>query len=147
MNLLDITAIILSIFAFLATLRKKEYGEFYFVKNKGNNKDILFKTIKSEVFEVIIQPYLGRDSNVRLILLDPNCSKEKNVNFTSNEDKNFEFGSIKNGTILKVSGQNIKSLQITYKDKYNNKFSQVITKNKISKRSHKNIWNLTFIGS
>jgi hypothetical protein len=147
MNLLDITAIILSIFAFLATLRKKEYGKFYFVKNKGENKDLLFKLIKSDVFEVKIQPDLSKDSGLRLILLDPNFLDEKNVNFTSYEDKNFEFGSIKNGTLLKVSGQNIKSLQITFKDKYNNKFSQVITKNNISKRSHNNIWNLTFIGS
>ena len=59
-NLLDIFTFIISVFALIATLRKKEFGKLYFIPKDEDGNHIWGKVIKSDLYDLkfICEPYL-----------------------------------------------------------------------------------------
>lgn len=53
-GIFDLIALLISVFALTATLRKKEFGKFVFIKinNPNQGNDVWLKVIKSEIYEL-----------------------------------------------------------------------------------------------
>ena len=83
----------------------------------------------------------------RINLYDCNTEKDTTLCFIDEIKPIFEIGLLKENTILKFTHCNSSQIHIEYKDKYNNKYTQNLTQKKISTRCHKNVWNLTFVGT
>jgi len=146
-DLLDILALIISVIALAATLRKKEYGKFYLIPKNDTQKEVWVKLIKSDIYDVkiICEPYTGMSG--RIDLLYPDAEKDSVWVFISELKPDFEFGSIKADTIIKFHNCKSTKFHVTFRDKYNNLYSQCISQDDIGRRYHKNIWNLTFVGT
>lgn len=146
-DLLDILTLIISVIALMATLRKKEYGKFYLIPKNDTQKEVWVKLIKADIYDVkfTCEPYTGMTS--RIDLLYPDTNKDSVWAFISEVKPSFEFGSIKTNTIVKFHNCKSTKFHVTFRDKYNNLYSQCITQEEISRRYHKNIWNLTFVGT
>lgn len=145
-GIVDVLALIISLFALFATLRKKEYGKFWFLEIKENSKSyIIIHLIKSDVYEVKIQfePYANLNILTEIIQDDNDTSS-----LFANEPKPYNYISkLKEGSVLRFKQCKSSKIHITFRDKYNNSYSQKLTMDSISKRYHKNFWNLTFFGS
>lgn len=146
-DILDIFTLIISLMALTATLRKKEFGKFYFMPKKEINDDIWIRLIKSDLYELrfICEPY--SNMQCRINLFNPDDSKDLVLEFPKETKPIFEIGLLKENTIVKFRNCKSTIIHIEFKDKYNNLYSQKLTQEKIFKRFHKNIWNLTFVGS
>lgn len=146
-DLLDILALTISIVALIATLRKKEFGKFYFQVLDKNSNDIWVKVIKSDLYDIkfICEPY--KNMSCRIKILNENDDKDFVLGFPNETNPIIQVGLLKENTILKFRNCNSTKIHIQYKDKYNNLYGQELVQNKISERKHKNIWNLTFVGT
>ena len=146
-DIIDIFTLAISIVALLATLRKKEFGKLYFQVLDQNNEDIWLKVIKSDLYDVkiICEPY--KDMSCRIKILNEYDDKDSVLSFPNETNPIVQVGLLKVNTILKFRGCNSTKIHIQYKDKYNNLYRQALNQNNISERKHKNIWNLTFVGS
>ena len=145
-DIIDIFTLAISIFALIATLRKKEFGKFYFINKNNENDDIWIKVIKSDLYDlkIICEPYTNMSCRIKI-------RKENDDNeepfFPTESNPIVYLGLLKVNSILKFRGCNSSKVRIEYKDKYNNLYSQEMTQNKITERKHNNIWNLTFVGT
>lgn len=146
-DILDIFTLIISVFALVANLRKKEFGKFYFIPKNYSRKDIWIKLTKSDLYDIhiVCEPY--KNMTLRIDVLKPDASKDEPFEFLKETTPKFEFGSLKENTIIKFRNCTSSKIQISYRDKYNNHYTQCLTQEKISGRWHKNIWNLTFVGT
>ena len=146
-DLLDIFTLIVSVIALIATLRKKEFGKLYFIPKNEDQKHIWVKVLKSDLYDLkfICEPYVNM--MCRINSYDCNTEKDTTLFFIKETKPIFEIGLLKENTILKFTHCNSTQIHIEYKDKYNNIYTQNLTQEKISKRCHKNIWNLTFVGT
>jgi hypothetical protein len=146
-KLMNILALIISIVALIATLRKKEFGKFYFVDLDHNNDDIWIKVIKSDLYDVkfICEPY--ENMSCRINILNENDDKDSVLGFPNETNPIVKIGLLKENAILKFRNCNSSKVHIHFIDKYNNVYNQELNHNKISERKHKNIWNLTFVGT
>lgn len=146
-DLFDILTLIISILALTSTLRKKEYGKFYLIPKNDNQKELWVKLIKSNIYDVkfICEPYSGMSG--RIDLLYPEADKNSVWVFIEEIEPAFEFGSLKENTIVKFHNCTSTKIHVTYRDKYNNLYSQCISQDNIGKRYHKNWWTLTFVGT
>jgi hypothetical protein len=146
-DLLDIFTFIISVIALTATLRKKEFGRLYFIAKNEQRKDPWLKVIKSDLYDLkfICEPY--KNMQCRIDLYDCDNENKSVFSFPTEKNPTFEIGLLKENTIIKFTNCNSSQIHIEYKDKYNNHYSQNLTQEKISKRRHKNIWNLTFVGT
>ena len=146
-DILDIFTLVISVIAFTATLRKKEFGTFYYINKSEEKSDIWIKLIKSDMYNLKLtcEPY----SNMKLtiVVYDPEKDKESVLAF-ANEDKPIvEAAEIKENSIVKFRNCKTSSIHIEYKDRYNNHYCQKLKQQKINTRIHKNFWNLTFVGT
>lgn len=146
-NIIDVLAFTLSLCAFIATLRKKEYGKFFLIPKNEMQQEYWIKIIKSDLYELkfCIEPY--KNMKARIDVLYPNAEKDSFLFFPEEPNPDFEIGLLTEGTIIKFHNCKTEKIKISFRDKYNNHYSQTILKNSISKRCQKNIWNLTFTGS
>ena len=146
-DIVDIFTLIISIFALVATLRKKEFGKLYFVVKNKNNDDLWIRSIKSDLYELKItcEPYTNM--SCRINLRYENEDKDSVLAFLSETEPIIQKASLKANTTIKIRGCNSSKIHIEYKDKYNNHYVQELTQEKISKRRQINIWNLTFVGT
>ncbi|MES2239004.1 MAG: hypothetical protein V4497_01965 [Bacteroidota bacterium] len=146
-DLLDIFTLLISVIALIATLRKKEFGKFYFIPKKENQKDIWIKLIKSDLYDLkfICEPY--KDMKCRINLYDCNTQTDSTIDFPTETEPIFEIGLLKENTIVKFRTCNSSQIHIEFKDKYNNHYTQNLTQERISERRQNNIWNLTFVGT
>jgi hypothetical protein len=146
-NVIDVLTFTISIVALIATLRKKEFGKLYFQELDQNNTDIWLKVLKSDLYDIriIFEPY--KNMSCRLKITNEHEEKDSLLAFPNESNPIVQVGLLKVNTILKLSGCNATKIQIQYKDKYNNLYEQELNQNNISERKHKNIWNLTFVGS
>lgn len=146
-DIISVIALCISIVALVATLRKKEYGVFYFIPKKENRPHVWIKLIKSDVYDVKFscEPY--KNMNTRIDLLYPESNEDSVWDFISETNPSFEFGSLSENTIVKFRSCDSRIIHITFRDKYNNYYKQTLTQNHVEKRYHKNFWNLTFVGS
>ena len=146
-DLLDIFTFIISVIALTATLRKKEYGRFYFIPKNENRNDIWLKVIKSDLYDLrfICEPY--KNMQCRINLYDCNAGTDSVIEFPNESKPIFEIGLLKENTIVKFRNCNSSQIHIEFKDKYNNRYTQNVTQEKVAERCHKNIWNLTFVGT
>lgn len=144
---MDILALLISIIALVSTLRKKEFGKFFLIQKNDPNKDVWVKVIKSDIYEVkfICEPYKGM--KCRIDRLEENSKAELAPVFIKEANPTYEFGILKSNTIVKFHNCNSTMIHVTFRDKFNNLYSQHISRNKASRRNHKNILNLTFTGS
>ena len=147
-NLIDILTIIISVFALIATLRKKEFGKFSFVKinNPNVRNDVWIKVIKSDIYDLSFKIKTFEKTSSRLKLFYPDNS-ETVLFFLDENQLKFAITELKAGSKLEFTDFNFDKIDIRYTDKYNNSYTQTLIKDKIGNRKHKNIWNLTFIGS
>ena len=145
-DLLDIFTLLISFFALFATLRKKEFGKFYFVPKDNPNQHVWIKVMKSDIYDLkfTCEPYTNMI--YRIDFYHPEI-KDDNVIFRNEVNPTFEIGLLTQNTTVKFSSCKSSKIQVEYSDKYNNKYIQIVTQEKISKRRHKNFWNLTFVGS
>lgn len=142
-GVIEIFTLLISVSALIGTLRKKEYGKFWFVEIKENLKDlIIIHLIKSDVYEVKIsfEPYKNLKILVEVI-------DENRAIFADELKPYIEIGNLKQGCALSFNECHSRKIYIEYRDKYNNLYRQILTKSSITERLHKNIWNLTFVGS
>ena len=146
-DILDILTLIISLFALTATLRKKEYGKFYFIPKTDTQKEVWVKLIKSDLYDIkfVCEPY--KDMVGRIDLLYPDATQNSVWVFLKETKPDFEFGSLKENTIVKFHNCKPTKIHVSYRDKYNNSYSQCITQDNIGRRYHKNFWNLTFVGT
>jgi|APLak6261690433_1056193.scaffolds.fasta_scaffold08286_2 hypothetical protein len=146
-DIVDVFTLSISIIALIATLRKKEFGKLYFIPKSNENEDLWIQVIKSDLYDVKItcEPY--KNMSGRIKILKENSETETVLAFPKETKPTVEIAILKVNTILKFRGCNSSRIQIQYKDKYNNCYSQEMTQNDIGKRRHRNIWNLTFVGS
>jgi hypothetical protein len=146
-DLLDIFTLIISVIALIATLRKKEFGKLYFIPKNEDQKHIWVKVLKSDLYDLkfICEPYM--DMKCRINSYDSNTEKDSTLYFIDETKPIFEIGLLKENTILKFTHCSSSQIHIEYKDKYNNSYTQNLTQEKISTRYHKNVWNLTFVGT
>jgi hypothetical protein len=146
-DILDIFTLCISIVALLATLRKKGYGKFHLVLSNNKKNGIWIKLIKSDIYEVKLtcEPYDGMAG--KICLLYPDTENDSFYDFINELNSEVEFGSIKVDTILKLKYCESTKIYISFRDKYNNLYYQWINQNKISRRIHKNMLNLTFTGT
>jgi hypothetical protein len=144
---LDVFTLIISIIALLATIRKKDYGTFYFISKKEKQDNTWIKVIKSDLYDLKItfEPY--KNMQLRITMYNPEDNSESLLDFIKEVQPIFELGFLKENCTLKLNSCNCSIIHIEYRDKYNNLYRQSLTKNKISKRTHINFWNLTFVGS
>jgi len=143
----DIFTVIISVCALTATLRKKEFGKFYFIPKNASRRDVWIKLTKSDLYDIQfeLEPYENMTS--RIDVLYPETDKDQVSDFLEETTSKFEFGSLKENTIVKFRNCNASKIQISFRDKYNNLYTQVVTQEKMSRRCHKNFWNLTFVGT
>jgi hypothetical protein len=146
-DILDIITLIISLVALVATLRKKEFGKFYFTPKKDKKSDIWIKLIKSDLYDLkfVCEPY--KDMLCRINLVNPDDGTDLVLEFPSETKPIFEIGLLKQNTTVKFRSCNSSVIHVEFKDTYNNHYSQKLTQEKISERFHKNFWNLTFVGS
>lgn len=146
-DIVDILAIAISIIALIATIRKKEFGKFYFQILDKNNNEIWLKVIKSDIYDIkfICEPY--KNMSCKINILNEYNDKDFVLDFPTEKKPIVQVGLLKENTILKFINCNSTKIHIEFKDKYNNRYSQELLQNKISDRKHKNIWNLTFVGT
>lgn len=146
-DLLDILTLIISVLALTATLRKKEYGKFYLIPKNDTQKEVWIKLIKADIYNVKFKCKPYARMKCRIDLLHPDASKDSALASISELKPSFECGSIKANTIVKFNNCKSTKIHVTFSDKYNNFYSQCITQDDIGRRYHKNIWNLTFVGT
>mgnify|MGYP003611949954 CR=1 FL=1 len=146
-DILDIFTMLISIIALLSTLRKKEYGKFYFIPKNEKEDPIWIKLIKFDLYDLKFscEPYTNM--NCRIDIIDPETQAQSFWCFPSEIKPTFEIGFLKQNTIIKFTHCKSSKINIEFQDKYNNKYSQILTQNNMSKRLHKNFWNLTFVGN
>lgn len=146
-DVLDVFTLVISILALCATLRKKEFGRFYFIPKNENRNDVWIKSIKSDLYDLkfTCEPY--SNMNLSIILIIPNTEKETFYGFLKETKPIIEIASIKENTIVKFVNCSSTKIHIEFKDKYDNHYTQSFTQEKINRRFHKNFWNLTFVGS
>ncbi len=146
-DILDIITLVISLIALAATLRKKEFGKFYFISKKDSKNDIWIKLIKSDLYDLkfVCEPYTNMAC--RINLFNPDDDTDLVLEFPTETKPIFEIGLLKQNTTVKFRSCNSSTIHIEFKDKYNNHYSQKLTQEKIFERFHKNFWNLTFVGS
>ena len=76
-GILDICTLIISVFALLATLRKKGFGKFYFIPKNESRKDVWIRLIKSDLYDIqfICEHYKNMD--LRIDVLKPDEDKDE----------------------------------------------------------------------
>ena len=143
-GIFDLIALLISVFALTATLRKKEFGKFVFIKinNPNQGNDVWLKVIKSEIYELTFKIISNSviDGRIKLEYID---GEQTVICFPANSGKNFYLTSLKPGEKIKVSNFNFNKIEIIFKDKY----KQTLYRDSITKRNHVNFLNLTFVGS
>ena len=146
-DLLDIYTLMISVIALIATLRKKEFGKFYFVIKNVEKNEIWLQVVKSDLYDlqIICEPY--KKMSCRINILKESDTKESVIAFPDEEKPIVHFALLKVNTIIKFKGCYSSKIHIQYKDKFNNLYRQEMDQNKIAERKHVNIWNLTFVGS
>lgn len=146
---ISVFALLISIFALVATLRKKDFGTFYFVpllEEKYKNC-VWLKLIKSDVYDITIIIEKSVNLNCRLEFYNPDTDKVEIVAFLDNNNNNCKIGHLKANTILKFTHCGSNKISFTYNDKYNNKYTQSVKENILKRRFHINFYNLSFVGS
>ena len=90
------------------------------------------------------QSVVGSYSRVKLFYPD---KSETVLYFLSDNQFNFKISELKASEKIEFTNFNFQQIKISFTDKYNNKYSQILFGDKIKKRYHLNFWNLTFVGS
>lgn len=147
-SLIEFLAFLISVFALIATLRKKEFGKFVYVEinNKNVRNDVWVKIIKSDIYDISFKIKSNLPVNSRVKLFYPDKS-ETVLYFLSDNQFNFKISELKSSEKIEFTNFNFQQIKISFTDKYNNKYSQILYGDKIKKRYHLNFWNLTFVGS
>lgn len=147
-SLIDFLALLISVFALISTLRKKEFGKFVYVEiNKKNvSNDVWLKIIKSDIYDISFKIKSNHPVNSRVKLFYPNKT-ETVLYFLSDNQFDFKISELKASEKIEFTNFNFQQIKISFTDKYNNKYSQILFSDKIKKRYHLNFWNLTFVGS
>ena len=147
-SLIDFLALLISVFALISTLRKKEFGKFVYVEinNKNVRNDVWVKIIKSDIYDISfkIKSNLPVNSGVKLFHDD---KSETVLYFLSDNQFDFKISELKASEKIEFTNFNFQQIKISFTDKYNNKYSQILFSDKMKKRYHLNFWNLTFVGS
>lgn len=146
---ISLFALLISIFALASTLRKKEFGAFFYVPliEESLKNDIWLKLIKSDVYKINILIEDKIQKQYRLATNCPNTEKDSVIAFLDSSNNNCQVGHLKSNTILKFTNCTSSKISITYYDKYDNRYTQSLVKGVLSKRCHTNFYNLTFVGS
>ncbi len=145
-DLISILALVISLIALVSTLRKKEFGKFYYIPINESKSDIWIKLIKNNIYDLNItcESYEGMSSRINIYC--PDGGKDT-VFFIDKTSPKFELASLKENSIIKFRNCNSNKFKIRFRDRYNNLYSQNMTQKKINERHHKNFWNLTFVGT
>jgi hypothetical protein len=141
--ILSVIAVIISIISLISTLRKKEFGEFLFVQKEG--VEIWIRLIKSDVFDVEFE-FINNIKPSRIKILYPNESKDIPLWFDSSPFSKFNHSLFSDNSIIKINFHSDLKIKISYNDRFNNRYCQIVEPNQISKRKHINFWKLTFGG-
>ena len=141
-TILSVIAILISIVSLIATLRKKEYGQFLFVQ-KENDFEFWIRVVKSNIYDLRFDFVNGIKPN-RIKILYPNEIKDIPLWFESSNLKDLKLPIITEDTIIKIKNREGLNIRIYFRDRFNNHYCQVLDKTKISNRKHLNCLNLTF---
>jgi hypothetical protein len=77
----------------------------------------------------------------------PGDEKDTPLRFESSKYKNYKNPVFKENTIIKIANNKDLNIRISFKDRYNNRYYQILTIKEITNRKQINKLNLTFGGS
>jgi hypothetical protein len=140
--ILSVIAILISIVSLIATLRKKEFGQFLFVQ-KENDFEIWIRVVKSNIYDVRFD-FVNDIKPNRIKILYPNEIKDIPLWFESSNLNELKLPVISDDSILKITNSDGLEIKIYFRDRFNNHYCQILDKSKISNRKHLNCLNLTF---
>jgi hypothetical protein len=144
--ILSITAILISIVSLVSTLSKKEYGQFLVIQKEGFVGEIWIRLIKSNIYDVEFN-YVDCVQPSRIKMFMPGDENDTPLRFESSKYKNYKNPVFKENTIIKITNNKDLKIRISYKDRYNNRYYQILTIKDITNRKQINKLNLTFGGS
>jgi hypothetical protein len=143
---LSLIAILISVVSLISTLRKKEYGQFLFIQKEGFTGEIWIKLIKSDIYDI---EFLFNDnirpSRIKVLTLED--VKDSILYFDSSKYANYKSPVFNENSIIKISLNPEVNIKISYKDRFNNQYYQILTSKEITDRKQINKLNLTFGGS
>jgi hypothetical protein len=144
--ILAITAILISIVSLVSTLRKKEYGQFLFIQKEGFVGEVWIRLIKSNIYDIEFH-FVDNVQPSRIKMFMPGDEKDTPLRFESSKYKNYKNPVFKENTIIKIANNKDLNIRISFKDRYNNRYYQILTIKEITNRKQINKLNLTFGGS
>jgi hypothetical protein len=143
---LSITAIIISVVSLISTLRKKEFGEFLFIQKEDFISEVWIRLIKSNIYDIEFH-FIDDLQPSRIKMLMPGGEKDIPLRFESSRFRSYKHPVFGENSIIKFSSQTDLKIRISFKDRYNNTYFQVLNSKEISNRKQINKLNLTFGGS
>lgn len=144
--ILSITAILISIVSLVSTLRKKEYGQFLVIQKEGFIEDVWIRLIKSNIYDINFD-FLDGIQPSRIKMYMPGDEKDTPLRFENSKFKNYKNPFFQENVIIKIHSHKNLKMKISFKDRYNNKYYQVLNSQEITNRKQINKLNLTFGGS
>lgn len=140
--IVSILAVLISVISLISTIRKKEFGEFLFVQTERPS-EIWIRVVKSNLYDVCFE-FEEKHKPNRIKILKPNELKDDALWFDSSHFDDFRHAVIDDNSILKLTYRSDLKVQITFCDRFNNKYCQLLDEMGITKRKHLNPFNFTF---
>ncbi len=144
--ILSITAILISIVSLISTLRKKEYGQFLFIQKEDFISEVWIRLIKSNIYDIEFN-FVDNVQPSRIKMFMPGDEKDIPLRFESSRYKNYRNPVFKDNVVIKIANHKDLKIKICFKDRYNNRYYQILTTKEITNRKQTNKLNLTFGGS
>ena len=141
--ILSLTAILISVISLISNLRKKEFGQFLFVQKEDYISEIWIRLIKSNIYDIEFH-FIDNIQPRRIKMFMPDSEKDIPLRFVSSRFKDYKNPFFKEHTIIKILSDSEIKIKIIYKDRYNNRFYQVLNSQEITDRKQLNPLNLTF---
>ena len=141
--ILSLTAILISVISLISNLRKKEFGQFLYVQKEDYISEIWIRLIKSNIYDIEFH-FIDNIQPRRIKMLMPDSEKDIPLRFVSSKFNDYKNPFFKEHTIIKILSDSEIKIKIIYKDRYNNRFSQVLNSQEITDRKQLNPLNLTF---